>query len=190
MGNDDAVWFTANEMTDVGSPPDRARRRLAQWVAYITSHASGKKHMTQTQVAEALGVKQPTLSRWLSGEIAFPFALVDRLSDLIGVPPEAFVARREHRGFSGTIPNTPPHPQVSVEEAAPNTHTMSSPPDIARSVTLSGSVVSSLSTDARTRLLHLVASLSSQEAEQLMTPLRRLIVAASHARERETEEDS
>lgn len=50
-----------------------------------------RKKLTQTDVAQRLGVAQATVSRRLTGEVAFDVAELDQIAGLLGVAVQQFI---------------------------------------------------------------------------------------------------
>jgi transcriptional regulator with XRE-family HTH domain len=68
------------------TPTTPAAKALKRWIAANTS---------QTAVADVLGVKQPTVSAWVSGQARPEPHLRDVLEELTGIPTEQWELKAE-----------------------------------------------------------------------------------------------
>lgn len=51
-----------------------------------------RQRITQESLADSLGVAQQTISRRLTGEVAFDLAELERIAGILGVPLSRFLA--------------------------------------------------------------------------------------------------
>ncbi len=53
-----------------------------------------RQHMTQTRLAEVMGISQPQVGQRLKGQIAFDTDELERIADALGVPVVPLFAAR------------------------------------------------------------------------------------------------